>query len=88
MASATLPAPDERSLKKLLDLIERLLAEIPNTDEPVSRSPEDRAREIARNAAIKAAMVSGSLALPQAARVPDNHSRPCRHLENSSAARG
>jgi hypothetical protein len=64
MASATLPAPDEGSLRKLLDLIERLLAEIPNTDEPVSRSPEDRAREIARNAAIKAAMVSGSLALP------------------------
>jgi hypothetical protein len=64
MASATLPAPDEGSLRKLLDLIERLLAEIPHTDEPVSRSPEDRAREIARNAAIKAAMVSGSLALP------------------------
>ena len=64
MASATLPAPDEGSLRKLLDLIERLLAEIPHTDEPASRSPEDRAREIARNAAIKAAMISGSLALP------------------------
>ena len=64
MARATLPPPDERPIRKLLDALERLLSEIPKTEEPTSHSPEERAREIARNAAIKAAMVSGGLALP------------------------
>src|SRR3989442_4565008 len=61
---ATLPAPDEGPLRKVLEALERLLSKIPKTEEPESRAPEERAREIARNAAIKAAMLSGGLALP------------------------
>jgi len=64
MARAILPAPDEGPLRKLVDALERLLSEIPETKEPESRTPEERAREIARNSAIKAAMLSGGLALP------------------------
>ena len=52
------------SPRRLLDALERALSEIPRTSEPVSRNPEERARELARNAAIKAAVLSGSLALP------------------------
>jgi hypothetical protein len=47
-----------------LEALERFLSEIPHTDEPESGSPEERARQIARKAAIKAAMLSGGLALP------------------------
>jgi hypothetical protein len=76
MERGPVPTPDERPLGKLLELIERVLAEIPKTDEPKSRSPAGRAREIARSAAIKAAMLSGGLALPPgplgyAAIIPD-----------------
>src|SRR5215475_4069711 len=59
-----IPRPDEDPLRRILPLLERLLAEIPETQEIESRTPEERAREIARNAAIKAAMLSGGLALP------------------------
>jgi hypothetical protein len=61
---ATLPDPNEDPLRRILQLLERLVSEIPETAEAQSRTPDDRAREIARNAAIKAAMVSGGLALP------------------------
>jgi uncharacterized protein (DUF697 family) len=61
---AIVPARDEGPLRRLLDALERALSEIPHTDEPETESPEERAREIARNAARKAAMFSGSLALP------------------------
>jgi len=61
---AILPARDAGPLRRLLDALERALSEIPRTDEPPSDSPEVRAREIARKAAIKAAGFSGGLALP------------------------
>ena len=64
MTRIALPAPDEGPLRKLLDVLERFLAELPHTNERESRRSEERAREIARHAAIKAAMVSGGLALP------------------------
>ena len=67
MARATrgaLRAPDDGPLRKVLETLERLLSEIPESKEPESRTPEDRARAIAHSAAIKAAMVSGGLALP------------------------
>jgi hypothetical protein len=60
----TLPAPDEGPLGRLLKALERFISKIPDTNEPEGRSPEERAREIARNAAIKAAVLSGGLALP------------------------
>ena len=44
--------------------LEDFLSEIPDTDEPVCETPELRAREIINRAAVKAALVSGSLALP------------------------
>jgi EcsC protein family len=62
--TSTFPDPGEDPLRRILQLLERLVAEIPETDEAESRTPDGRAREIARNAAIKAAMVSGGLALP------------------------
>jgi len=61
---AIVPARDEGPIQRLLDAIERALSEIPHTDEPKSGRPEERAREIARKAAVKAAMLSGGLALP------------------------
>lgn len=63
-SEALVPARDEGALGWLLAALERALSEIPRTDEPESRSPEERAREIARNAAVKAAVFSGGLALP------------------------
>ena len=62
--SATLPDPNEDPLRSIMKSLERLLSEIPETQEALSRTPDERAREIARHAAIKAAMVSGGLALP------------------------
>jgi hypothetical protein len=59
------PVPPEGSIRRrLLEALERFLSEIPNTAELESQSPEERAREIARNAAKKAAVFSGGLALP------------------------
>jgi len=49
---------------KLLKAIQRFLSEIPGTDEPTNADPDRRARSIAGAAALKAAMVSGSLAIP------------------------
>jgi hypothetical protein len=63
-SEALVPARDEGALGWLLAALERALSEIPRTDELKSRSPEERAREIARNAAVKAAVFSGGLALP------------------------
>ena len=63
-SEAIVPARNEGPLGRLLAAIERALSEIPRTDEPETASPEERAREIARNAAIKAAILSGGLALP------------------------
>jgi hypothetical protein len=62
----TLAAPDDGDgpLRRLLEVLERFLSEIPETAELESARPEDRAREIARNAAIKAALLAGGLALP------------------------
>lgn len=61
---AIVPARDEGPLRRLLEALERALSEIPRTEERESLDPEERAREIARNAAIKAAVFSGGLALP------------------------
>ena len=64
MTTRTLPATDDAPLEKLLEALQRFLSEIPSTEEIASQSPDERARKLARNAAIKAAIVSGGLALP------------------------
>jgi hypothetical protein len=46
--------------KALLDLVSR----IPTSDEPTSADPTERARAIAKSSAMKAAAISGALALP------------------------
>jgi len=46
--------------KALLDLVSR----IPTSDEPASADPKERAQSIARSTAMKAAGISGALALP------------------------
>jgi hypothetical protein len=61
---ALVPTREEGPVRRLLEALERALSEIPRTDEGRSDTPEARAREIARNAAIKAALLSGGLALP------------------------
>ena len=63
-SDAIVPARAEGPLRHVLAALERSLLEIPRTNEAESGSPEDRAREIARRAAVKAALTSGSLALP------------------------
>src|SRR6267142_2491407 len=65
MTKSLVPPDDpEPPLGRLRAALERFLSQIPDTDEPEGRSPEERARVIARNAAIKAAVASGALALP------------------------
>lgn len=59
-----LATPDEGALQRLLEALERFLSEIPETTELESVTPEERAKEIARNAAIKATLLAGALALP------------------------
>jgi hypothetical protein len=63
------PSPDPPSertdtaravAKAILDVI----ASVPHTGEPLSSLPRDRSRAIANQAALKAAAVSGTLALP------------------------
>jgi len=60
---AIAPAGDDLP-DKLFKAIQRFLSEIPDTDEPTSDDPDMRARSIAGAAALKAAMVSGGLAIP------------------------
>src|SRR5438093_8035264 len=65
MTKSLVPPDDaEPPLGRLKEALERFLSTIQGTAEPEGRSPEERARVIARNAAIKAAMASGALALP------------------------
>jgi hypothetical protein len=61
---AITPARNDGPLRRLVDVLERALSDIPHTDETKGHDPEARAREIARRAAMKAATFSGSLALP------------------------
>lgn len=58
------PDDAEPSLGRLKAALERFLSHIPDTDELEGGSPEERARVIARKAAMKAAVASGALALP------------------------
>jgi hypothetical protein len=51
-------------LTKVLNFLERFVSQIPSTDERKSSDPAARARKIANTAAAKAALLSGSLALP------------------------
>jgi hypothetical protein len=62
MPKAIAPSAGDSSAvtKALLDLVSR----IPTSDEPTSTAPKERAQAIARAAAMKAAGISGALALP------------------------
>jgi hypothetical protein len=51
-------------LEKITNLLMGLLNEMPLSDETRSQSPRERARKLALEASIKAAGVSGSLAIP------------------------
>ncbi len=66
MASSTSPAPlpEKVSEKGVPGAILKFLSTIPKTTERESRKPMDRARAIANTAAARAAIFSGSLALP------------------------
>ncbi|MFO0875563.1 MAG: EcsC family protein [Phycisphaerales bacterium] len=62
---AIVPAGNERTVaKRVAHAIERVIAHVPDTDVGPSPDPARRARAIANAAAIKSAVVSGSLALP------------------------
>lgn len=66
MANPSPDPPNDRTetaravAKAILDVI----ASVPRTGEPLSAGPRDRSRAIANQAALKAAAVSGTLALP------------------------
>jgi len=55
---------DEESHGKLVEAILGFVGNIPETSEPLSTSPDRRARSIANAAAIKASVTAGALALP------------------------
>jgi len=57
------PRPND-VVAKVSRAIERVVTRIPATDVGSSPDPEARARKIAQTAAVKAAVISGSLALP------------------------
>lgn len=59
-----MPKPADDAVSKVARAIERVITRVPTTDEGPSPDPDHRARAIAQTAAIKAAVVSGSLALP------------------------
>ena len=56
--------PPKDVVTKVSRAIERVITHIPETDVGTSPHPDRRARKIAQTAAVKAAVVSGSLALP------------------------
>jgi hypothetical protein len=58
------PPPEQESAHKVYQALLNFLSEIPKTGERTSHRPMERARSIANHAAAKAAMLSGSLALP------------------------
>lgn len=55
---------NEKSETALADALSALVAHVPASDEPVAAQPAERAADVARKAALKAAGVSASLALP------------------------
>jgi hypothetical protein len=56
--------PERAAGLKVAEAVLGLIAQVPNTDEPKSPDPDTRARAIASRAAMKAALIAGSLALP------------------------
>jgi uncharacterized protein (DUF697 family) len=63
------PSPDSRGAKletasTIAKAILDVISSVPNTGEALSASPRERGRVIANQAALKAAAVSGTLALP------------------------
>jgi hypothetical protein len=59
-----MPDAVDGAVAKIADAILRLVARVPKTDEPASRTPAERARAIAGTAAAKAALAAGTLAVP------------------------
>lgn len=56
--------PQKNPTNLVADVLSKLVSHIPDSNEAVSTKPADRAGTIARKAALKAAGVSGTLALP------------------------
>jgi hypothetical protein len=54
----------DKQVQKIIDLISKLIAEIPESKEPKAENPVARAREIIASASFRAAGAAGSLALP------------------------
>jgi hypothetical protein len=57
-------AADQDSHGPIIEALERVLADIPASSAPRAELPDDAANAIARRAAKRAALLSGSLALP------------------------
>ncbi|NIM99403.1 MAG: hypothetical protein GTO24_15440 [candidate division Zixibacteria bacterium] len=57
----------EEVINKVTEFIENIIADIPLSKEKPSDDPEKRCRELISSAALRAAAVSGSLAIPPAA---------------------
>ena len=59
-----LPALSQPGQQKLFQMLENLVSSVPSSDELASVEPSVRAREIVRNASLKAGAVSAGLAIP------------------------
>ena len=57
-------SPEEQDPNKIQKLLIELVSKIPHSNETQSSDPQSRAQAIAQGAALKAAAVSGTLALP------------------------
>jgi hypothetical protein len=58
-----LPKPDE-SVSRVTKILSELVAHIPSSSEAEAIDPKLRARSIVQNSALRAAGISGTLALP------------------------
>jgi hypothetical protein len=57
-------APREKIVDRIAAALLELVSQVPSSDERASASPQERARSLILQASAKAAMVSGTLALP------------------------
>ena len=60
----TSKSPDVTTLEKLYRALDELITKVPDTGESTASDPMVRSRTIARDASVRAALISGGLALP------------------------
>jgi len=64
MSKKSTKGDESKMIDSLLKVLQDLTTKIPKTREKASENPKDRSKTIVRNAAIKAAGVAGTMAIP------------------------